>query len=286
MSRPPLKLLGISSGALTVWWFVFYVLPLPWKSTPAGLSSAFTILIGYGLSILVGFAIAYAVYQHRHAGQAVASGSSSQSSSSRSSSKKGTSLTDSDAIDALDGEDVEDYVQLAIKQTLNQATNNQSDTRSQLPDETLSQDPDATMALSNATPPKPSEPIDLSERVKTLINQGIQKAIEGNHWAAVSKFNQTLRLDPNNAIAYYNRSTAYHQLGYWDEAWQDCCQAIQLNPNHAKAYNLRGNLRQQRGDLRGAYGDYEQALQIEPTLTSARQNLETVRTKLKQQPPR
>ncbi|MDX2098405.1 MAG: tetratricopeptide repeat protein [Leptolyngbyaceae cyanobacterium bins.59] len=269
MNAKHLKLVGISGVALAGWLLCFHFLPAP-KGSPI------TTILWYFLSLMVGLSLVYGTYHFLIKPQQSDTPIAVNSVKSR-------SIVTNESLESADHLEDFDYLQQAIEQakaTQNTASGTSSDTFSP---------PQVQKAPENPPPPTPVESVPIAtapdpaliqEKVKEMINQGVQKAASNDHWAAISKFNQAVRLDGNHAIAYYNRSLSYLKLNYGEEALQDCCKAIQLNPSYAKAYNCRGNIRKQRGDLRGACADYQQALEIDPNFSGARQNLEKVQARL------
>jgi tetratricopeptide (TPR) repeat protein len=81
---------------------------------------------------------------------------------------------------------------------------------------------------------------------------------------SISDFNQAIRLDPNNAIAYRERGKVYDDKGDYDRGIADCNQAIRLNPNYALAYRERGFAYNGKGDYDRAIADYSQAIRLDP----------------------
>lgn len=138
-----------------------------------------------------------------------------------------------------------------------------------------------------------------SSMVQDLMPFGVEKLQQGQYDAAIKEFNDIIRAQPRNAIAYMNRGVAYHRLGqlepalqdfdraieldknlaaaysnrsylYFDQqqfeqALTDANQAVALNPNLADAYINLANARQARNDLAGALQDYNQALKLKPS---------------------
>ena len=51
---------------------------------------------------------------------------------------------------------------------------------------------------------------------------------------------QSIKLNPNYALAFYNRGIVYYDKREFDRASQDLNQAIKLNPNYAGAFHDRG----------------------------------------------
>ena len=63
---------------------------------------------------------------------------------------------------------------------------------------------------------------------------------QGGYDKAIERYTEAIELNPELAIAYYNRGVAYNDKDEFDLAIQDYTTAIELNPEHANAYNNRG----------------------------------------------
>lgn len=122
------------------------------------------------------------------------------------------------------------------------------------------------------------------EQAQILIEQGLKKISETDYWAALSKFTQAIRFNPNSAVAYYQRSICYLRMGYLEESLNDCCQALLKDPTFTEAFNHRGNIRYEKGDLQGASNDYRQAWRLDPNFKPAIDNLKRVQQRLKGNP--
>jgi tetratricopeptide (TPR) repeat protein len=81
---------------------------------------------------------------------------------------------------------------------------------------------------------------------------------------AIKDYTQALRLDPNNASIYRDRSIVYSNMGDYDRAIADHNQGIRLNPNYADAYNNRGILYTEMGEYENAIKDFDQAILLKP----------------------
>ena len=73
-----------------------------------------------------------------------------------------------------------------------------------------------------------------------------------------------LRIDPKNAIAYYNRGFNHGALGSYQNAIKDYTSAITLNPSYVEAYVNRAIslLKMERNTE--ALNDFNQAIQLSP----------------------
>src|SRR4051812_59470 len=56
----------------------------------------------------------------------------------------------------------------------------------------------------------------------------------------LADYNETIRLNPNDASAYFNRGKFWDAKGDFDRAIADYSEAIRLDPKYAAAYNNRG----------------------------------------------
>ena len=81
---------------------------------------------------------------------------------------------------------------------------------------------------------------------------------------AMADFTEAIRLDPNNAVAYNERGTAFHQSAEYNRALEDLNQAIRLNPDFADAYLKRGDTNYFLRDFSHAVEDYTKSIQLDP----------------------
>ena len=63
----------------------------------------------------------------------------------------------------------------------------------------------------------------------------------------IADYTTAIRLDPDNAIAYNNRGSAYLYLGEYKSAIADFTTAIRLDPENAEAYYARGVAKENAG---------------------------------------
>ena len=82
----------------------------------------------------------------------------------------------------------------------------------------------------------------------------------------IDNYTKCLRIDPDDADAYYNRGIAYRQLGNYNDAISDYSRVIRIDPDYADAYYNRGNIYMIRSINRqeDAIADYSRAIRIEP----------------------
>jgi tetratricopeptide (TPR) repeat protein len=82
-------------------------------------------------------------------------------------------------------------------------------------------------------------------------------------------FEQAIRLDPNNAYAYNNKSAALNELKRYEEALAACEQAIRLDPNYVYAYNNKGIALNGIKRYEEALAAYDQAIRLDPNFAIA-----------------
>ena len=83
-----------------------------------------------------------------------------------------------------------------------------------------------------------------------------------DHDRALADYDQAIRVDPNFALAFSNRGSAYENKKDYDRAFADFDQAIRLNPNFALAFNGRGNAYNNKRDYDRAIANYDQAIRL------------------------
>ena len=82
----------------------------------------------------------------------------------------------------------------------------------------------------------------------------------------VIAMDEVLKLDPENAEAYYERGKAHRRLGNFQQAIEDFSEAVRLNPNHAAAYNYRGLVYKSLGQIDQAFSDMMEAATLVESL--------------------
>ena len=100
-------------------------------------------------------------------------------------------------------------------------------------------------------------------------NRGIAKDALGRHDQAIDDFDQAIRINPQLTQAYNNRGNAKHTLGQHHDAMVDYNQAIHIKPQYAQAYYNRGNAKHTLGQHHDAMADYDQAIHIKPQFAEA-----------------
>ena len=76
---------------------------------------------------------------------------------------------------------------------------------------------------------------------------------------AISDYTEALRIEPDNAYAYYNRGISRDRAGQYSEAIADFTLAINVLPGNADFYHNRGFCHRKQGNLQDAINDYRWA---------------------------
>ena len=93
-------------------------------------------------------------------------------------------------------------------------------------------------------------------------NRGLAKDKLGQHFAAIADYDIAIRLNPDDAIAYYNRGLTKGKLDQYLAAIADYDNAIRLNPDHAIAYLNRGVAKARLNRISEAKRDGRTALRL------------------------
>jgi tetratricopeptide (TPR) repeat protein len=79
---------------------------------------------------------------------------------------------------------------------------------------------------------------------------------------AMSDFNYSIRLNPDQPDAYYNRSILKGRIGDYQGELEDLNKAAQLKPEDDNIYNSRGITKSMIGDITGAVQDYAKSIEL------------------------
>lgn len=102
-----------------------------------------------------------------------------------------------------------------------------------------------------------------------LVFEGIDAYKTKNYNLAISKFTESIKLDPKNDSAYNNRGLAYREKKDYDAAISDFNAALKIKPEWFIYYN-RGTAYYEKQDSDAAVADFSKALKLNPKTTEAR----------------
>jgi tetratricopeptide (TPR) repeat protein len=103
-----------------------------------------------------------------------------------------------------------------------------------------------------------------SEGAAVYIARGNLYAVQGEVDRAIADYDTAITLDPNRAVAFFNRATALMEKGEIDRALFDFDHAIELDPMDADARVGRGRAYYQKKDYAAALTDYDAAIRLVP----------------------
>ena len=97
------------------------------------------------------------------------------------------------------------------------------------------------------------------ENVAPLIEKGIEDCNNGKFDDAIAKFNQAMKVKPDDPALFVYRSRAKYAKGLNRDALADLNQAVKINPNFAQAYNTRAQVHFTVEDFDQALADLQKA---------------------------
>ena len=103
------------------------------------------------------------------------------------------------------------------------------------------------------------------------VNRATAASNKGDIDGFFSNSNEAIRLDPRNAVAYYQRGTAYSLQNKFAEALADAAKVIELRPELSVGYVLHGlSLIELRpNDWKIVMADYDKAIEVNPESAEA-----------------
>lgn len=95
----------------------------------------------------------------------------------------------------------------------------------------------------------------------------------GKPQLAIKDFDESIRRNPEFAIAYHSRGIAFKKLGKIDKAIDDYNSAIRIEPNYVPAYGNRAMAWEDMHEYEHAIADYKNVVRIDPRSAKAINNL-------------
>jgi tetratricopeptide (TPR) repeat protein len=97
-----------------------------------------------------------------------------------------------------------------------------------------------------------------------------------DHYAALIKYLEAAKLNPNSHIVYNKIGITYSQLKYYNEASAAFGRSIELNPKFSFAYNNLGSVYFATSELKKAEKYFRKAISLSPKTASFHVNLGSV----------
>jgi tetratricopeptide (TPR) repeat protein len=89
-------------------------------------------------------------------------------------------------------------------------------------------------------------------------------ASSGNLEAAVAEYDEAVKLDPKQTTLYLDRAALWNLRGDNERALADYGEAIKIDPQNASSYVARADFRRGKGEYDQAVADYDQAVEKQP----------------------
>jgi lipoprotein NlpI len=110
---------------------------------------------------------------------------------------------------------------------------------------------------------------ELSPENRAIVfsSRGLAWSDKKDYDRAIADYTEAIRLNPQDAQAFYNRGVAWHFKKDYDRAIADYTEAIRLNPQLVKVFNDRGVAWSDKKNYDRAIADYTEAIRLNPYLT-------------------
>ena len=109
---------------------------------------------------------------------------------------------------------------------------------------------------------RPSESMAIRRQV--YGQRGLTWAAKSEYDKAIKDYNEAIRLNPRDAVAFANRGISWVSKGEYDKGIKDYNEAIRLNPNNRQAVGNRGNAWYAKKEYDKAIKDYDEAIRLGP----------------------
>jgi tetratricopeptide (TPR) repeat protein len=107
---------------------------------------------------------------------------------------------------------------------------------------------------------------------KYAFARGFAYGAKGSIDRAIAEYDDAIRFDSKDAVAYNNRGLAYRSIGFNDRAIADYTEAIKLDAKYIEAHNNRGLAYSAKGDNDRAIADYSEVIRLDPKFVGAYNN--------------
>ena len=109
-----------------------------------------------------------------------------------------------------------------------------------------------------------SHAIKINSNYLSLNSRGVIYARAGMYQQALSDFNKSISLMPNNVNAHYNRGLTYDKIEKYQLAIGDFNKVISLKSDYVDAYNSRGIVYAKLGQYQSAIEDFNKTIFLQP----------------------
>jgi tetratricopeptide (TPR) repeat protein len=122
---------------------------------------------------------------------------------------------------------------------------------------------DVSLRLSGCTLviEDPAEPA--ANRAVARVSRGLAFKVKRAYDRAIDDYDEALKLNPADALAFHERGVIWLLKGDFDRAIGDFTDSIRLNAEYADTFYNRGHAYLQRGDARLALADFDRAITLD-----------------------
>lgn len=110
------------------------------------------------------------------------------------------------------------------------------------------------------------------QSAENLIEKGQRNVQNGHYEEALSYYNESIALMPENQDAYLKRAFVYSLLKDYEQAISDYSKVIDLNPTFALAYLSRGSAYNKLEKFELAISDFNKVIELDPENSEAYNN--------------
>ena len=98
---------------------------------------------------------------------------------------------------------------------------------------------------------------------KQYFDMGVSNLVPNQYEKAIDDFTKAIELNPRYFDAYWQRASAYSNLGQYESALADYTKSIELNPDFAYPYYERGLVYYKLEQYEEALKDYDKTLELD-----------------------
>jgi tetratricopeptide (TPR) repeat protein len=124
--------------------------------------------------------------------------------------------------------------------------------------------------------------VSADAEINRLMDEGITAMNKSDFETAVADFSKIIELDPGFAEGWNRRATVLYLMGQFDASKADVDKVLALEPRHFGALSGLGLINAALEREEDAIAAFERALEVHPNMVNARENIELMRARIKE----